>query len=189
MSHTGLYHKMPWSQLYGILDDVFNLLSGTPKLLVINVVVMNKAQIKKSIDLEEWAYRFLFERLNRFLERKNALLVESNHPNQYGIMIMDSEGITKDQALRKKLVPILRRGTLYSKLDYLIEDPLFTDSKWRNLSQLVDNIGYCIRKHYRKGNNPSHISTQKLESYFTKIIPHFDAPHGSYLGQGLKIFP
>jgi len=63
--------------------------------------------------------------------------MEEEHPPQYGIMIMDSEGITKDQKLRKQLVAILRHGTPYSQLNYLIEDPLFTDSKWRNLSQLL----------------------------------------------------
>ena len=53
-------------------------------------------------------------------------------------MIMDTEGSKQDAKLRGKLTPILRNGTKYSKFQYLIEDPLFTDSKWRNLSQIVD---------------------------------------------------
>jgi hypothetical protein len=131
----------------------------------------------------------LFERLSKFLERKNEELFISQHPRQYGIMIMDSEGIKKDQGLRNKLIQILRGGTLYSHLPYLIEDPLFTDSKWRNLSQLVDNVAYCIRRNHRTNRNMLAPTTQKWESYYKKLESHFDAPFGTYFGYGLKIFP
>lgn len=130
MNHKGIFKNLSWDQIYAIFDDIFDLFQATSKLLIINAVVIKKTKFKKSIDVEEWAYRLLFERLNRFLERKNAQLLESRHPRQYGIMIMDSEGIKKDQRLRNKLIGMLRRGTLYSELTYLIEDPLFTDSKW-----------------------------------------------------------
>jgi len=102
-------------------------------------------------------------------------------------MIMDSEGETKDRKLRKQLLSILRRGTLYSQLQYLIEDPLFTDSKWRNLSQLADLVAYCIRKKYRINTTSFH--TQKWESYYAKMEPKLDSPFGSHHGHGLKIFP
>jgi hypothetical protein len=187
VNHDGIFENLSWNQIFAIFDDVFDLFSTTSKLLIINAVVIEKRKLKKSIDVEEWAYRLLFERLNRFLERKNDELLASQHPRQYGIMIMDSEGIKKDQGLRNKLVQV-RGGTLYSHLTYLIEDPLFTDSKWRNLSQLVDNVAYCIRRNHRI-NSPSAPNTQSWESYYKKIVPRFDAPYGSYFGYGLKIFP
>jgi hypothetical protein len=191
VNHDGLFSTLSWNQIYAIFDDVFDIFSSTSKLLTINAVVIKKINLKKkSIDVEEWAYRLLFERLNRFLERKNEELLASQHPRQYGIMIMDSEGTIADRRLRNKIIQILRRGTQYSNLTYLIEDPLFTDSKWRNLSQLVDNVAYCIRRNHRINNNPYAPNIQKWEFYYNnKIVPHFDAPHGSYYGYGLKIFP
>ena len=100
---------------------------------------------------------------------------------------MDSEGPVKDQNLRKKIYPMLRYGTMYSKLSYLIEDPLFTDSKWRSLSQLADCIAYCVRKKHRQ-NKPS-FHTKHWLGYFSKIESKFDNKNGRYLGIGLKVFP
>ena len=187
LNHDGIFQQMSWDYIYAIIDDVFDLISQNDTKLRIIGILIDKKRLRRSIDIETWAYRLLFERINRFLERENLLLIQKQHPPQYGIMIMDSEGVTKDQKLRKQLLTVLRYGTMYSESHYLIEDPLFTDSKWRNLSQLVDFIAYCIRKKYRK-NTPS-FHTSKWESYYAKMAPKFDSPFGSYHGYGLKIFP
>jgi hypothetical protein len=187
VNHKGLFKQLPWNYIYSIIDDIFDLISQTDIELRIIGVLIDKKRLRRSIDIEIWAYRLLFERINKFLERKNTLLMSKQHPPQYCIMIMDSEGETKDRKLRKRLLTILRHGTLYSQLQYLIEDPLFTDSKWRNLLQLVDVVAYCIRKKYRA--NTTSFQTQKWESFYAKMEPKLDSPFGSYHGHGLKIFP
>lgn len=110
MNHDRLFKSLSWDSVYSILEDIFGLISSTD-LSIIGVMI-EKNRLHKCIDIESWAYRLLFERLNRFLERKNQLLMEKHHPPQYGIMIMDSEGMIKDQKLRKELVSILHYGTL-----------------------------------------------------------------------------
>ena len=150
-------------------------------------VLINKSKLYRNVDPELWSYRLLFERLNSFIEKQNAQLAEAGFANEYGMMIMDSEGVKKDQRLRSKLVNMLRHGTLYSQLDYIIEDPLFTDSKWRNLSQLVDCIAYGIRKQYR--NNTPSFHTEHWKKYYKQIETKFDNPTGDYRNYGLKIFP
>jgi len=71
----------------------------------------------------------------------------------------------------------------------LIEDPLFTDSKWRNLSQLVDCVAYAIRKHFRNPPKPS-FHDKNWESYFKLIYDKLDADEsGKIDGCGLKVFP
>ena len=114
-------------------------------------------------------------------------MIEAQYQPEYGIMITDSEGVKKDQKLRGKLLGMSRKGTLYSRLDVLIEDLLFTDSKWRNLSQLVDCVAYCIRKQYRTNSRSFH--TFYWQSYYKRIETKFDNPRDSYFGYGLKIFP
>lgn len=187
LNHDGLFQELSWDCIYAIINDIFNLISHNDTGLSIIGVLIDKKRLQRSIDIETWAYRLLFEHINRFLERQNRSLMEKQHPPQYGIMIMDSEGVTKDQKLRRQLLAILRRGTLYSQFNYLIEDPLFTDSKWRNLSQLVDFVAYCIRKSYR--TNTASFHTSKWQSYYAKVVSKFDNPFGSHEGYGLKIFP
>ena len=78
-------------------------------------------------------------------------------------------------------------GTPYSKINYLIEDPLFTDSKWRNLSQLVDCVAYCVRREFMYNQAPA--KKQIWDNYFKIISTNFDSYNGQYTGYGLKIFP
>ena len=82
---------------------------------------------------------------------------------------------------------MLRYGTMYSQLGYIIEDPLFTDSKWGNLLQLVDCVAYGIRKKHRINTASFHITY--WDKFYTQIEKKFDNPDGSYINYGLKIFP
>lgn len=115
------------------------------------------------------------------------MLNEAGYPHEYGIMIMDSDGSKNDRKLRNKLTGMMANGTGYSDLGYLIEDPLFTDSKWRNLSQIVDCVAYCIRKKHRKNTNNIHL--RYWERYYSMIETKFYSKGKEYLGHGLKIFP
>ena len=187
VNHKGIFAKLSWTQIYAIFDDIFDFVANPNTQLAIIAVLIDKSKLDPDKDIEQWAFRLLFERLNKYLEKKNAALIQSLMPNEFGISIMDSEGPVKDQNLRKKIYPMLRYGTMYSKLTYLIEDPLFTDSKWRSLSQLADCIAYCVRKKYRQ-NKPS-FHTYHWLGYFPKIESKFDNKNGRYLGLGLKIFP
>ena len=188
-NREGVFKGLSWSKIYSVLGDVFDFIADKSTEICIIAVVIDKVKLRKGkdIDIETWAYRLLFERINKFVERQKHIMTEAQYQPEYGIMITDSEGVKKDQKLRGKLLGMSRKGTLYSRLDVLIEDLLFTDSKWRNLSQLVDCVAYCIRKQYRTNSRSFH--TFYWQSYYKRIETKFDNPRDSYFGYGLKIFP
>ena len=188
INRKGIYKHMSWDNIYSFLNDLFKFIALNETCLSIIATIIKKDALVKKIDMEEWNYRFILERLNEYLISQNNLLSQSNNPPQFGILILDSEGSKRDGKLRNKLKNILEHGTRYSKLDYLIEDPLFTDSKWRNLSQVTDCIAYCIRKKYRK-NNANNMHLSYWEYYYSLIESKFYSKDGQYLGYGLKIFP
>jgi hypothetical protein len=108
---------------------------------------------------------------------------------QYGIMIIDSCNSNYDNKLRKSIAEILRDGTCFCKLRYLIEDPLFTDSKWRNMAQLSDCVAYAIRKHFRTPSNPS-FHDENWEKYYSMLLKKADKDEtGKILGCGIKVCP
>lgn len=189
MNGEGIFKTVNFTKTYAILDDVFDFLSGNAQIFTIESVLIEKNKLsKKSLDLELWGHRMIFERINKFLQSENINLVQNDNPPQFGLMIEDTEGEKKDQKLRKKVKEMLKNGTFYSKLDFLVEDPLFTDSKWRNLSQLVDCIAYAIRSAY--GHPNTQWKRQKWSQYFKKIEPLFGkCTDGSYENCGFKIFP
>jgi hypothetical protein len=189
LNHDGIFQYLSWDEIYSIFDDVFNFIHDAKTEIKIIAILVEKSRIyKKKIDVEVWAHRLLFERINHFIERQNRLLIKAQYPHEYGIMLTDSEGVQKDLKLRLRLLEMLKRGTFYSHLDYLFEDPMFIDSKWRNFSQLVDCIAYCIRKQFRD-NTPS-FHTPRWQRYFHQVESKFDCKMGgSYHNYGLKIFP
>lgn len=187
MNRSGIYKDLSWATIYEILDSLFAIISDKESRLTIISALIKKCELRKQIDLEQWAHRFVFERLNSYLQTQNDIFAQVGLPHEYGIMIIDSEDKKKDQKLRDKLYDMLNNGTFYSDLNYLIEDPLFTDSKWRNLSQLADCICYCIRKKYRINTDSFH--NDNWYKFYELIEPKFHQKNGNYLGYGLKIFP
>lgn len=188
MKHEGIYQGLSWTDTYSILNDIFDFISDDGTELSLISVLIDKTKLRKDKDIEKWAFRLVFERLHRFIEKQNAKIILAQGSPQYGIMICDSYGLKADQRLRQKLYGLLQNGTYYCNLDYLIEDPLFTDSKWRNLSQIADCVAYCIRRQFRSSKNP--LRDAYWGSYYKKVTKKFDAnANGNYVGYGLKIFP
>lgn len=188
-NNTGIYRNMPHQNILKIFDSIYSLFSSENfPVTLISSVIQKRNIKKKTIDLEVWGHRLVFERLNKYITKKNKDAVLNRKYQEYGLMIEDTEGFKKDERLRNKLRSMLVDGTLYSKLGYMIEDPFFTDSKWRNLSQLVDCVAYCVRRKYKY--NQSLGKKQIWDNYFSLISNEFDkSPTGDFNGFGVKIFP
>jgi hypothetical protein len=189
LNRDGVFKGLDWNKIYAIFDDIFGFLTDNKTDICIISVVILKPKMYNGKDIEKWAYRLLIERVNKFLEKNNEQAILAGMGPQYGIMIVDSCGIGPDSKLRKKIIGMLKEGTYYSKLTYLIEDPLFTDSKWRNLSQLTDCVAYAIRKHIRNPSSPS-FHDKNWERYYKMIWNKLDKnKRGKVEGCGIKIFP
>ncbi len=189
LNRAGLFNGMSFEKIYAVFSDIFNFIAGDKTNLTAISIIINKSCMHDSLDADEWAYRLLVERINNYLSQQNRERIDRGLSVEYGIMIIDSCGLKADGKLRKKITAILKSGTAYSNLRYLIEDPLFTDSKWRNLSQLIDCIAYATKKMYKETLNPSFHDIYWW-SYFKKIYGKFYCDkNGNPTGRGLKIFP
>jgi hypothetical protein len=173
LNREGIFKRLNWDEIYAIFDDIFLfLVQEKTEICVIASVIMKKKMFVGK-DIEKWAFRLLVERINKFLDKNNEQAILANMSPQYGIMIIDSCGLGPDNRFRSKIREMLRQGTYYSKLTYLIEDPLFTDSKWRNLSQLTDCVAYAVRKHHRSVA-PQSFHDKNWERYYQMITSKID---------------
>ena len=181
------FKSLTYAQIFDVFTDVYNLLGDINSNLKIISVLIQKDRIyptkSKYFDTEEWGHRLIIERIEKYLEKIN----KSSSTDQYGVIIEDTVSPKYDERTRNKVHNIMADGTLYSKINYLIEDPLFTDSKWRNLSQLVDCVAYCVRREFMYNQAPA--KKQIWDNYFKIISANFDSNNGNYNGYGLKIFP
>ena len=95
LNHSGIFKTMSWNEIYAVFTDVFNFLADPLTDLSIIAVLIRKNKLYSGVDPELWSHRLLFERLDTFIGKQNAKLIEAGMGNEYGIMIMDSEGLKK----------------------------------------------------------------------------------------------
>ena len=187
----GIYRTLTWDQLFQLLEDCYQLIARIDCCLISVIIRKNRVYPNKraGFDPEVWGYRLLFERICKYLEKANDLLTHQNKPKEHGIMFIDSVNRKFDKLLRNKILVFIAKGTHYVENKYLIEDPLFITSQYRNMSQLCDLVTFCVRKKYRETNIDNKI-THQFDHYYSVLLPKFDRDEkGEINGCGVKIFP
>ena len=111
---------------------------------------------------------------------------------QFGILFMDSIQQKYDETTKTKFREMITEGTELVENEYIIEDLIFIDSKYRAISQLVDCIAYVMRRYFRLLSS-EHANNAELLFYsdcVDIIRPHIRNfyNHISY-DSGLKIYP
>ena len=148
ISRKGIFSTMDLTTRLALLEDVLGILSKTDS--VVNCVVIRKNLLKtKAIDVDNVAYKYLFERLCMTHNKLNKQLMQNNVDPQYGILFMDSIQPKFDEKIKARIRKMIKDGTEHICNDYIIEDVIFVDSRYRSMSQIIDCIAFTVRRHYR----------------------------------------
>ena len=87
--------------------------------------------------VHEQAFEQIVSRFERFLQ---------NRQSDYGLLVHDN-----NQTVAKKHTEVmkgfLRKGTLWTEIEYVIETPMFVDSQLTSMVQLADLCAYAIRRY------------------------------------------
>jgi len=180
-----MFRAISRNEVWDLFTDVYNLISEIDCCLIASII--RKKEIypnrKKDFDIQLWGYRLLIERIWKWFEKANLNSTDIN----YGILCIDSINSKKDDELRNKLRRFQNNGTYYQSNEFLIEDPFFVKSHFRNMSQLVDLVAYCVMKKHKLTKTAK---DKKFDPYFELIKPKFDTDEkGKLYGCGIKIFP
>jgi hypothetical protein len=130
-----------------IIGEIYSLISRSNLMLFsVNVDKFKELKNNPTGDVEFLAWELLFERLNISIDR----LCKISGVDEYGLIIMDEKDDDKDLRLRNYLRLLREQGTGYQIIDRIIEDPVFTPSHWRNLTQLADAVATCSKSYIKK---------------------------------------
>jgi len=181
ISHKGAFKGMNVVTRLEIIEDLVRLVSETN--CHISAVVIRKDELTNpELDVGLFAMKLLFDRLCSFHDHMNSARTEDEE--EYGILMIDSVDSKYDNRLRIKIRELCKSETRRIKNRYLIEDPIFVDSKYRHLSQLVDCVAYCIRrKHRSRHGNPKDAET------FERFYLLMEKKVCNCKRCGIKIFP
>jgi len=179
IGHKKVFNGMPITKRIEIIQEIFEIIKIVDMRIV--YVVIKKHWLTTPMDIEDWAYRLLFERLCWQLKDLN----EHRQKQEYGLLILDTRGKTKDTRLWFKLNWLLKFGSGYEKNNLMIEGPIFTESHLRALSQLVDCVAYVVNHKY-KNQEKKHISLNDCLKSAYQIIDNKMIGENRYKK---KIFP
>ncbi len=171
---------------FAMLDEIYSLIENMQATIISVAIIKTKIR-KRSFDMEMWAFKLLFERICMFLTEANLHLQKASLPKQHGLLLLDAINTSYDLKVRKKYMKFFKEGTEHVQNEYLLEDVLFVESHFRNLTQLADAAAFCIRRHLRPSNT---YKDRKFSEYFNKIEKLFNKDSNEkYIGCGLKLFP
>lgn len=164
-----------------ILENVFDTISKLNIILVSSVI--NKEEYydnNTDDDVELKAWTHILERCD--MEIGDAHKRKGNF-SEKGIIITDHyTSNDHDQKIKEFLEYLRLYGSGFHTIKHIIEEPLFTISKWRNMVQIADAVAYCTIKSLL-GDNFFKTQFDKIEHRFRR------SKEGIIRNYGLKIYP
>jgi len=179
--HRGVFKPLSLETRLMIIEDLLKVVSEIDCHISSVVVYKDKITNPES-DIGMFSMRPLFECLCRFHDHANS--ENADDDEEYGILLIDSVDKKYDNKLRVKVRGLCQKGSGRIKNRYLIEDPIFVESKYRHMSQLADCVAYCIRKKFRSGPGDP-LDTETFEKFYGIIEKRISGCKGC----GIKLFP
>jgi hypothetical protein len=194
VNQKGLYKSLGQTNSLQLLKEIYELITNINCTLLASVIHKGKLyKLKTEDEISLWSHRFLFERICKYIEKENENRINVNESPHHGILLLDSVNPRYDNTIRRKYHGFCHSGTYYQQNEYLIEDPLFVDSQYRNMSQLVDIVAYTVYRRTNITTKPSskwNDTDKAIENGYQTLIPRFDKDSkGRLLGCGIKHFP
>ena len=191
ISRKGLYSKMDLIKRLQLLKDVLTTLQKIDA--TVNCVVIRKDLLNgRVVDLDNLAYKFLFERLCMTHVKMNKSIARRGLEPQYGLLFMDSIQPKFDEKIKSRVRDMIIEGTEHIDNDFIIEDVVFVDSRYRSMSQIVDCIAYVVRRFHRLlfSNVANETELVFYRDCFNIVKPYLrKGPNRKIEGAGLKIYP
>ena len=135
-----------------IIKKCIDWLNSQSEINIFSVIVSKQ---NKNDDIFELAWNALTMRFENTIRHNN--FSGPKNPDDRGIILSDNtEGEKLRMLIRKmrhfNVIPnrkeIYGDGNRNLKLEYVIEDPIFRDSKNSFLHQMNDVLAYCVRQRY-----------------------------------------
>ena len=161
-----------------IIKKCIDWLNAQQELNIFSIVV-NKQNRKD--DVFEMAWNALTMRFENTIRHNN--FSGPRNPDDRGIILSDNtEGEKLRKLIRKmrhfNFIPnpkdFFSEGARNMKLEYVIEDPVFRDSKNSFLHQMNDVLAYCVRQRYEPNaymkKKGGHNFYKRLENVVVKKV-------------------
>ncbi len=169
---TSAYIHLSMAERKSLIEELLKMVSNWrfARLFAecIDKVHFNPTLAGKSVD--EQSFEQIISRFETFLSIKSKT-ADTADKNYFGILIHDN-----NETVARKHTNLMknfhRQGTLWTKINHIIETPLFVDSDLTSLVQIADLCSYTIRRYFENNEAAS----------FNKILPRADRKNNKIVG-------
>jgi hypothetical protein len=145
---TDNYIHLTFSERISFINELAQLI-GSWKFCRLFAECIDKIHFDPSrsrYSVDEQAFEQVVSRFEQYLNIYSA----SCKVPQFGLLIHDNNPTVSKRhtALMKSFH---KKGTLFTKIDNIIETPLYVDSELTSMIQLADVCGFALRKYLEKG--------------------------------------
>ena len=171
-----------------LLEEITNIIEQSE--IKVFCVVMKKNNIFTSNIVFNMAYELLYERIAWNISHLNKGLIDAGEPPQYAIIFMDGrdEGRMLRQ-IRNKVRNLILKGSDYDHSKMIIEDPIFSNSKWRGNIQLADTLAYAFNYENKKKKNNHKGLHDTIDKIFKIAIKKMIKSNTDFPAYCYKIWP
>ena len=158
---TEAYVHLTHDERLQCLDELATLIGSWS-----DIRLFSDAHAKKhanGVDHFSFAFEQVVTRFNTFLRNTGG--------GTLGLLVQDNNE-TESKRLTAAMRKYHRTGTLFARIDKIVETPMFVDSSLTSMIQLADICAYATRRFFDKGET----------RIFDKIRPRFDRYRTSLVG-------
>jgi hypothetical protein len=167
---TDPYVHLTFSERKNLILDVARTVSGWGfgRLFAECIDKIHFDPARTSDTIDEQCFEQVVSRFERYLQIIRGGIIK---PKQYGLLIHDN-----NETVAKKHTDLMKKfhkdGTLWTKLQNIIETPLFVNSELTGMVQIADLCGYALRRYLENGE----------EELFDLLFSRADRNRGSVVG-------
>ena len=136
---TEAYVHLTLDERRQVLTEIAGLISGwgVVRLFAECIDKVHFDPVLAGTSIHEQAFEQVVSRFERYLQ---------NLQTGYGLLIHDNNE-TVAHRHTELMKSFLRRGTLWTQIEHVIETPMFVDSQLTSMVQLADLCAYALRRY------------------------------------------
>ena len=169
------------------LEEITKII-GSANIKVFAVVI-KKSKMNNSSLVLDYGYEFLYERIAWNIGYLNKERIDSGSEEESAMIFLDGMGGGTFENVRTKMSKFILKGSKYDHNRMIIEDPIFTNSKWRGNIQLADILAYVFN-HENKNKKINNTQMKKaIENIYKAANSKMIKPSSDFPAYCYKIWP
>ncbi|MDE6370203.1 MAG: DUF3800 domain-containing protein [Duncaniella sp.] len=168
--HTEPYIHLTYDERLDFLREIADLV-GNSRYVRIFAECIDKPHLATLPHHQPCDEQALEQIVSRFEHYMSNIAKARNSESLYGLLVHDN-----NQTVSEKHTKLMQKfhikGTIWTKINHVVETPFFVDSQLNNMVQIADLCALALRRYFE--NNE--------EDLLNRIISRFDRTRGKIVG-------